>query len=243
MNFSEPPALRAVPIPVRLSIWLHEARRAGLAALVAPPAALLLAAVLAGLVRVSGGSRGQVEYLLLVGLEAIAPLAVAMVALTVVTREGCRELHLSLPVPHLVTIGRRLGVVAVVTAVLCTAYAAVVALTGYQTGPGGAAALLVWAAPAVWLTGFAALVAAVTRSPVLASTAVGMVWLAEEIWTSAFVGNGLLRPMFLFFTSRTGDGPGWAGNRVGLLSGGVLMLAATAAVLTRPERLLTEEEA
>ncbi|MEV4622199.1 hypothetical protein AB0J74_26245 [Asanoa sp. NPDC049573] len=228
---------------MRLDIWIHEARRAGPAALVAPPAGLLLAAALAVFVRVGGGSRGQVEFLLLVGLEAIAPLAVAMVALTVVTREGCRELHLSLPVPHLVTIGRRLGVVGVVTVVLCTAYAGVVALAGYQSGPRGAAALLVWAAPAVWLAGFAALVAAVSRSPVLASTAVGMVWLAEQIWTSAFAGNSLLRPVFLFFTTRAGDGPGWAGNRVALLTGGVLMLAATATVLSRPQRLLTEEEA
>ena len=97
---------------------------------------------------------------------------------------------------------------------LCLVYAAVVALAGYRIGPGGAAAPLVWAAPALWLGGFAVLVAAITRSAVLTSSVVALVWLAEQIWAPLFAGNGLVRPLFLFFTSRLGDGPGWAANRV-----------------------------
>ncbi|MEV0719323.1 hypothetical protein [Asanoa sp. NPDC050611] len=227
---------------MRLTIWLHEARRAGPAALLAPPAALLLTAAIATFVQVSGAGHEQPELLLLAGLEAVAPLAVAMVALTIVLREGCRELHLSLPTPHLTTIGRRLGVLGASTAGCCLIYSAVAALAGYQLGPGGAAALLVWVAPALWLTGFAVLVAAVTRSAVLASSAVALVWLAEQVWATAFVSPPL-RPMFLFFTSRVGDGPGWAGNRIGLLAGGLVFLAGTVAVLLKPERLLTEEDA
>ncbi|GIF62918.1 hypothetical protein Ais01nite_09530 [Asanoa ishikariensis] len=228
---------------MRLTIWLHEARRAGPAALLAPPAALLFAAAIAIFIRATDGSRDQAQTLLLAGLEAITPLAVAMVALTIVTRENCRELHLSLPTPHLATIGRRLGVLGAVTAVLCLAHTAAVAVAGYRTGPGGVASLLVWAAPTLWLAGFAALVATVTRSAVLASSAVALVWIGEQVWASVFVGSPLLRPLFLFFTSRVGDGPGWAANRVGLLAGGLLLLTVTAAVLSRPERLLSEEDA
>ncbi|MEV4533954.1 hypothetical protein AB0J82_09000 [Asanoa sp. NPDC049518] len=226
-----------------LTIWLHEARRAGPAALLAPPAALLSAAAIAVFVRASDGGRDQAQTLLLAGLEAITPLAVAMVALTIVTRESCRELHLSLPTPHLVTLGRRLGVLGAVTAVLCLGYAFAVALAGYRTGPGGVASVLVWAAPTLWLAGLAALIAVLTRSPVLASSAVALVWIGEQVWASAFVGSPLLRPLFLFFTSRVGDGAGWAANRVGLLAGGLVLLAVTAAVLSKPERLLSEEDA
>jgi hypothetical protein len=227
---------------VRLTIWLHEARRAGPAALLAPPAALLLTAAIATFVQLAGGGHERAELLLLAGLEAVAPLAVAMVALTIVVREGCRELHLSLPTPHLTTIGRRLGVLGAVTAVCCLVYSGAAALAGYQLGPSGPATPLVWVAPALWLAGFAALLAAVTRSAVLASSVIALVWLAEQMWATVFASPPL-RPMFLFFTTRAGDGPGWAANRVGLLAGGLVFLAVTAAVLLRPERLLTEEDA
>ena len=198
---------------------------------------------MAAFVVLTGGDRTQAETLLLAGLEAIAPLAVAMVALTIVTREACRELHLSLPTPHLVTLGRRLGVLGAVTAVLCLIYAAVVALAGYRAGPGGVAAPLVWAAPALWLGGFAVLVAAISRSSVLTSSVVALVWLGEQVWAPLFAGSPLGRPLFLFFTSRLGDGPGWAANRLGLLAGGLVFLAVSAAILRAPERLLTEEDA
>ncbi|GAA1897592.1 hypothetical protein [Asanoa iriomotensis] len=227
---------------MRLTIWLHEARRAGPAALLAPPAALLLTAAIAMFIQLSGAGHERAERLLLAGLEAVAPLSVAMVALTIVVRETCRELHLSLPTLHLATIGRRLGVLGASTAACCLIYAAGAWLAGYRLGPGGAATLLVWAAPALWLAAFAALVAAVTRSAVLTSSLVALIWLAEQIWATVFV-TPALRPLFLFFTSRVGDGPGWAANRIGLLAGGLVLLAATAAVLHRPERLLTEEDA
>ncbi|MDG4826092.1 hypothetical protein O7635_29945 [Asanoa sp. WMMD1127] len=226
---------------MRLTIWIHEARRAGPAAILAPPAALLLTAGLATAIQLGGGGDARARLLLAAGLEAIVPLAVAMVALTVVIRESCRELHLSLPTRHLATIGRRLTVLGVSTAALCLLYTAGAALAGHRLGPGGA--LLVWAAPTLWLAGFAVLAAAISRSAVLASSLVALVWLAEQMWASEFTDNAVLRPLFLFFTSRIGDSAGWTTNRVGLLAGGLVLFAATAALLSRPERLLTEEDA
>jgi hypothetical protein len=63
------------------------------------------------------------------------------------------------------------------------------------------------------------------------------------MWASAFTGSPVLRPLFLFFTTNLGDGNGWAANRLGLVAGGLVFLSVSAALLTRPERLLTEEDA
>jgi hypothetical protein len=228
---------------VNMTLWRYEIRRAGLAALIAPPAALLLAVAAATLARTTGGNRDQVAQLVLVGLEAILPLAMAMVALSIVARDGCRELQLSFPVPHLVTIGRRLGVLAAIAALLCLAYSAGAALTGWWSGPGFVGSVLVWLAPAVWLTGLAVLGAAVTRSIVVASSAVAVVWLGEQIAAQAFAGHAVLRHLFLFFTSRIGDGSGWFANRLTLVAVGLLFVLAAVAWLAQPERMLTEEEA
>ncbi|GIF76146.1 hypothetical protein Asi02nite_56640 [Asanoa siamensis] len=198
-------------------------------------------AIVAIAIQVTGAGHRRAELILVAGLEGVVPLAVAMAALTIVVRENCRELHLSLPTPHLVTIGRRLGVLGAITVAACVVYAAVAVVAGFRVGPGGG--VLVWIAPTLWLAGFAALVAAISRSTVLASSAVALVWLGELFWAQTFVDNAGLRPLFLFFTTRLGDSPGWAGNRVGLLAGGLVFLVATAAVLLRPERLLTEEDA
>jgi hypothetical protein len=195
------------------------------------------------LVQVTGGRRHQVELLLLAGLEAILPLAVAMVALSIVSRDSCRELQLSMPTHHLVTIGRRLGLLFVAAAVLSLGYSAAVVASGFWSGPEPAGSVLVWAAPAIWLSGAAILAGAVTRSLVLASSAVGLLWIVEQILSGAFTGNAVLRQVFLFYTTRTGDGAGWAANRLWLILTGLAFMMASAVLLARPERMLTEEEA
>ncbi|GAA3455007.1 hypothetical protein [Dactylosporangium matsuzakiense] len=213
----------------------HEWRRAGLAAGLAAPVALALTVAL-------GAVAGRPDRLLLAGLEAVVPLALAMAAVSVMVRERLRELHLSLPVPHTATLARRLALVAGGAAVLCLAgTAALVAVDG-TGGPGGGPAALIWASPAVFLGGLAVLVTVATRSAAVAATAVGLLWLGEQLFAGLFAVHRWLHPFFMFATLRGGSDRSWLANRLTLLAAGALFLAVAALLLHRPERLLDEED-
>jgi hypothetical protein len=206
----------------------YEWRRAGLAAGLAAPLVLLLTVAFSALAK-------QTERLLLAGLEAVVPLALAMAAVSVVVRDSCRELHLALPVRHVITLGRRLGMIAGVAAVVCL-FCTVLLV---DTGPGWPGIVLVWAAPVVFMGGLAVLVTVATRSAAVAATVVGLLWLGEQVFAAALAVRAW--PLFLFATTRGTDGH-WLANRLVLLSAGALFLAAAAVLLARPERLLGEED-
>ena len=206
----------------------YEWRRAGFAAGLAAPLALLLTVAFSVLA-------DQAGRLLPAGLEAVFPLALAMAAVSVVVRESCRELHLTLPLRHVTTLGRRLGLIAGVAAAVCLPCTALIV----DTGPGWPGAILVWAAPAVFLGGLAVLVTVATRSAPVAATVVGLFWLAEQLFAGVFAVRAW--PLFLFATTRGVSGD-WLANRLALLGAGALLLAAAAGLLTRPERLLNEED-
>jgi hypothetical protein len=231
------------PVPTRrLPLWRYESRRAGWAAGVAPPMALLGALILAMLVGSGGASDGQVGQFLLTGLEALLPLAVSMTAVTIVARDGCRELQLSLPTRYARTLGRRLGVLAAAGAASALVFSAGVWLAGRWTGPQILASPLVWGPPALWMTGLAVLLGIVGRSVVLATSVVAALWLGEQLFASSFAGLAWSRPFFLFTTSRIGVGEGWLVNRLTLTVTGLLFVAAVLLLLRRPHLLLSEEE-
>lgn len=227
-----------------LALWRHEARRVGWAAWAASPVALLLPG-LAGLQAATRGARpDQVGGLVLSGLEALLPLAVAVTAVTVVSREACRELHLSLPIRHAGTLGRRLALVGAFSAALALIYTGGSCLSGSWTGPTGPAGLLVWVAPTLWLGALAVLLGLVGRSIALATTLVAAVWLIEQLLAHHFAATAWARPFYLFATTRLDLGDDWLPNRLALIASGTVF-AATAAtlLLRRPHRLLSEEEA
>jgi hypothetical protein len=199
---------------------------------------LALAALAAG----AGAPRPQIARLLLAGAEALLPLAAGMAAVTVVARDGCRELQLALPARHVRTLGRRLGVLALISAVVSTLFCAGLRCTGWWMGPGPWASVLVWGAPLVWLAGLAVLAAVAGRGLVPSTTTIGVVWLAEQLFASWFAGHGWSRPWFLFMTTRLGAGPGWGINRAVLMGSGVVFVIAAHILLRRPWKLLTEEE-
>ncbi|MEO3928790.1 hypothetical protein ABGB07_33760 [Micromonosporaceae bacterium B7E4] len=223
-------------------LWRYEARRAGWAAGVAPPATLLVAVAMALLSANGGAGRRQVGDLLLTGVEALLPLAVAMTAVTLVARDGCRELQLALPTRYARTLGRRLGVLALAAALSALVYSAGLGLTGWWTGPDPLASPLVWAPPTIWLTALAVLLAVLGRSVVVATSAVAGLWLGEQAFASVLAGHDWTRPLYLFATSRLGTGEGWLANRLVLTLTGLLLVAAVALLLRRPHLLLSEEE-
>jgi hypothetical protein len=230
------PFLRRVPL------WRYEARRAGWAAGLAPPAALAVATAMAVVATLNGSPEPQVGRVLLAGLEALLPLALGMTAVTLVARDGCRELQLSLPTRYARTLGRRLGVLAASGAVLALLFTAGLGLAGRWTGPNPLASPLVWAPPALWLSALAVLLGLVGRSVVVATTVVAVVWLGEQLFASRLVASDWTRPFFLFTTSRAGVGEAWLTNRLALTGSGLLFVAVVVALLRRPQLLLSEEE-
>ncbi|WP_159079233.1 hypothetical protein [Plantactinospora sp. BC1] len=223
-------------------LWRYEARRAGWAAVATPPAALLVAVTMALFAGNGGAGRRQIGDLLLTGLEAVLPLAVAMSAVTLVARDGCRELQLALPTRYARTLGRRLGVLALATVLSALVYSAGVGITGWWTGPNPLASVLVWAPPTLWLGALAVLLAVLGRSVVLATSAVAGLWLCEQVLASLLVGHDWTRPLYLFTTSRVGTGEGWLTNRLTLTLTGLLLAGAVELLLRRPHLLLSEEE-
>ncbi|MBX6722941.1 MAG: hypothetical protein IRY92_06875 [Dactylosporangium sp.] len=224
-------------------LWWHELRRAGWPVPAAVVGGIAATLALAAPAIASGTARAQIERLLLTGLEAVVPLGVGMAAVTVVARDPCRELHLTLPTPYLATLGRRLVLVGGVAAAGSLAFSGGLALTGWWSGPSLVASPLVWAPPLLALAGLAMLVAVLGRSVVLATSTVAAVWLLEQLLAGSFVARPWARPFFLFMTTRSGVDEHWIGNRVGLTVTGVVLIAAAVALVRRPEHLLTEEEA
>lgn len=226
----------------RLPLWRYEARRAGWTLLAAPLTALLVGVALALLAANGGSSRDQVGRMLLAGPEVLLPLTTGMAAVSMVARDGCRELQLSLPTRYAVTLGRRLGTLALAGAVCTLLFSAILGLTGLWTGPGPLASTLVWLPPTLWLTALAVLVGIFGRSLVVATTVVAVVWLGELLFAAWFAAEGWARPFFLFTTVRFGVDGDWWTNRLALTASGLLIVVAVALLLRRPHRLLTEEE-
>jgi hypothetical protein len=206
----------------------------------APFAAVIVAVAFAALARATGTARAHVADVLLVGLEAFVPLAVGLVAVTTIARDVGRELQLALPRAYLVTLGRRVAVVAASGAVASIAFWLALVVTDWWSGPGPATATLVWLAPALALTGLALLVATVSRSVVVATTTVAAMWIGQQIYAASMAASARGRPFLLFLTSRVGVVDGWLTNRLVLSLIGLAMVAATAGLIHR--RLLDEEE-
>lgn len=220
----------------------HEARRTGFVGWGAPVVAVLVTGALAGLSGWRGTAPEQVDRLLLTGLEAVLPLAVSVAAATVVARDGCRELQLSLPARYAGTLGLRLGVLAAWCAGVAVASWVGLWAAGRWSGPAGAAGLLVWLAPGAWLAALAVVVVLIGRSVAVATTVVGAVWLLEQLLAMQMLAHPWGRHLFLFLTTRVGHTDGWLANRWWLLVTAGALAGLAAALLARPDRLLSSEE-
>ncbi len=78
----------------------------------------------------------------------------------------------------------------------------------------GAAALLVWLAPALWLAAVGALLALLLRSWSASGALLGGLWFAQQVLHGYFATQGWLRPWFLFATTYDAAAPFWLANRV-----------------------------
>ncbi|MFC0505335.1 hypothetical protein [Micromonospora costi] len=233
----------AAGVPNDVEMWRHELRRLGWAAGCAPALALVAAVAVVALTAGEGLERPQASLVLLTGLEALLPLAVAMAATSVVAAGRARELHLSLPTPYAMVLGRRLGLLAAATSAVAVVFTGAIWAAGLWSGPSLVASPLLWAPAVAWLGGLAVLVALVTRSLLLATTVAAGVWLAHQLFAASFAAHAWSRPLYLFPVSRLDAYPGWMTDRLVLTATVAPLAAGVLLLLRRPERMLTEEEA
>lgn len=132
--------------------WAYEARRCGRQAVILP----LAAALLAYLASTAGPGTGMLLGRTL--LSCALPAATALACAAVVAREPALELHLSLPTPYPLTVARRLGWPATVTAFAAVALVTLLSVTGDDPLDPGAVLLelagltVLLSGAAVWAT-------------------------------------------------------------------------------------------
>lgn len=228
-----------------LVLWRYEIRRAGWSALLTPPVCAVLIALLAVLQAANPGNEVLAARTLHAVLEQGIPLAVGVVAGSLIGRDPAAELQLTVLRDYRGTLLRRLsltlawaGLIAIATSVALTA-------TGWwdrwPQAQEPVLGQLTWLAPALWLAGLGFLTAAVLRSPAGAAGVVAGVWLAEQILADNLLGHPVTRALTLFATTR-GGGQDWLTNRLVLLATGAAMLVAAWLMLARSERLIRGEE-
>lgn len=228
-----------------LDLWRHEVRRIGWAALVTPPAVAALVALL-GVLQAFGSADDAYTARTFHGVLAQGiPLALGIVAGSLIGRDPATELQLSVVREYRGTLLRRLilaagwaGVIAVITTI------AVVASGWWYrlpSAPDPVLGQLTWLAPALALGGLGFLIAALSRTAALAAGLVSGVWLVELMIGSTLRGSSWLELLDLFARRGT-DTAAWMANRGVLLAIGAALLVAAWRVLDRPEHLLKGEE-
>jgi hypothetical protein len=229
-----------------LSLWGHEVRRAGWAALLPPvlAAVILVGVAVDGALRLDAPSRST-ALLLQSLLEMALPLTAGVGAASLVGRDPAVELQLTLPTPYRATILRRLVVSAGWAGVIALTGAAVMVASGWwERWPAAHAPLpgqLTWLAPTMCLAGLGLLAGALSGSPATATSVVIALWFAELAGGSLLQQHRWSRLLFLFATTRGTVDRDWIANRLTLVAVGVAMISAGWLLLRRPSRLLTKE--
>jgi hypothetical protein len=228
-----------------LDLWSHEIKRAGPAALLAPPALVLLVVFLVAFGAQLGSREGNTAWFLMTILETGVPLLPGIAAASLIGRDHAVELQLTLPRGYRSTLLRRLAVMVGWTALCALVTSALLIVTGWwdllPAASHGLAGQLAWLSPMLWLTALGLLAAATLRSTAAAAAIISFVWLFEQMLAHLFQENQMLRLLHLFATTH-GTVPGdWLPNRLTLLSIAVLLTAAAWPLLGDAERILGGE--
>jgi hypothetical protein len=229
-----------------LTLWRHEVRRAGWAALLGPPAAAAVGVALALADPMSGSDAGTARNLVAI-LEIGVPLAAGVGCASLVGSDPATEVQLSVPTPYRVTLARRLAVTLGWAAVVSIVLAAVLVATGWwdrwPDNHGAVSGQLIWLAPSLGLgaAGFAA--GAVSRSPAAAGAVVTSLWLLELILAGPAQEHRPGRLLYLFATTRGTTSGDWTANRLTLIGVSAVLIALALVVLGRVERLIGEGDA
>ncbi len=209
--------------------------------MLATPVVVSVAVLALAAAMMAGSANDELRTRMMVAwVEAGLPLAAGIGAASLAGRDAALEMQLSMPTSYRSTLLRRLTVTVGWPALLALAGSAVLLPTGWwPVAPAGAESLLVWAAPLFFLAALGAFLAVWLRSAAAASGLIGGLWLMELVLGLLFAAAPVLRWFYLFPTTVLGSMPGWPTNRVVLLAAAAVLLAGTAALLSRPDRLLS----
>jgi hypothetical protein len=229
-----------------LSLWRHEVRRAGPAALLTPPVVALVVAAIA----VDSAARlhdpaASTALIVQNLLELALPLAAGVGAASLVGRDPAVELQLTLPTAYRATILRRLAAgTGWVALIGVTVVLGAVATGWWDRWPGAHTPLagqLTWLAPTAFVAGLGLLIGALAGNSALAASVVAMVWIFHLAATGPLQNHQWSRQVYLFATTRGSPELDWTANRLTLLAAGAVMTGAAWLLLGRPARLLTKE--
>ncbi|MFI5915566.1 hypothetical protein [Dactylosporangium sp. NPDC051541] len=227
-----------------LTLWRHEVRRAGWAAVLGPPIAVA-AGVAAALANPLPGDTSTAR-ILLAGLEMAVPLAAAVACASLVGRDPAIELQLTTRTRYRFTLLRRMAVTLGWAAVVAALTAATLIATGWwarwPASHGVLAGQLTWIAPTAGLSGLGFAAGAILRSPAGAGAIVTTLWAIQQFFAGAAQERLPGRLLYLFATTRGAKPDDWTANRLTLLGTGVVLTALALLVLGRSERLIREED-
>jgi hypothetical protein len=227
-----------------LTLWRHEARRAGWAGLLGPPIAIVLG-VAAALANPQQGDTTTAR-ILLGTLEMAIPLAAGVACASLVGRDPAVELQLTAPTAYRVTVLRRMAVTLGWTAAVAVPAAAVLIATGWWArwpdNHGVLAGQLTWVSPTLGLSGLGLAAATVFRSPAAAGALVTTLWAIQQFFAGAAQEHLPGRLLYLFATTRGAARDDWTANRLTLLGVAGALITLALVVLGRSERLITEED-
>ncbi|GGO71786.1 hypothetical protein [Nonomuraea cavernae] len=224
-----------------VDLWRHEARRAGLPALLGPPVLAVLILLLATFGARLGSREENTRWMLMGALEMGVPLLAGVAAATLPGRDPVAELRLAIPHGYRPALLRRLAVTLGCTAACAVVVCAALMASGWWTfAYGGAAGQLVWLAPALWLAALGFFAAAALRSTAAATSLVAFVWTGEQLFSGALADNPAYRLLHLFATTSYGSND-WPVNRLFLLATAVPLAFGGWLLLGNTERVLRGE--
>ena len=184
-----------------------------------------------------------VSLVLVVGLEAVLPLAAGIALATLAVHDTALEVLVTLPAPYRMTAICRM---ALVLAWALSLEAAATWVT-YQLFPTaipkpGPVALLAWLAPTLWLSAGGVLVAYGLRSRSASSAVLGCIWVAQLAFHGYFAAFGWTQPWFLFTTTFAPAAAFWQLNRLELLVTALFFAFADWVYLGNVERRFLSED-
>jgi hypothetical protein len=222
----------------------YEIRILGWALFLIPGALALAFAGMTVMLFVGGVVHSFIAQLLIAALEDCLPLATGLILSTVAVQDASLELLLTLKTSYrAIAFLRFMLILGWTLLVELLATLALYAFLPWTIAKPPLVGQLTWLAPSLWLAGAGILLALLLRSRTSSGAILGCLWLVQIVFHGYFAQNGWTRPWFLFATLFTPNAQFWPTNRLELIAGALVLLAAAWWFLRSPERRFFGEDA
>lgn len=222
----------------------YEIRILGRALFLIPVALALAFAGMTVMLFVGSVVHSFIAQLLIAALEACLPLAAGLILSTVAVQDASLELLLTLKTSYrAIAFLRFMLILGWTLLVELLATLALYAFLPWTIAKTPLVGQLTWLAPSLWLAGAGILLALLLRSRTSSGAILGCLWLVQMVFHGYFAQNGWTQPWFLFATLFTPSAQFWPANRLELIAGALVLLAAAWWFLRSPERRFFGEDA